>query len=221
MVTHPAPGNSTGTLVNALLNHTNNKLSNINEKNRPGIVHRLDKETSGLMVVAKNNESHLNLSEQFKNNKITKKYFAIVWSIPNNQIIEGFIERHKINRKKMILNKTKGKFSKTHIKQIKTYKIATLIECRLETGRTHQIRVHMTSINSPLVGDKLYGKSKINKFSKDKESFNKFLILKNFSRHALHSYFLAFKHPKSNKNVEFKIELPKDMKELLELLAKY
>ena len=101
MVTHPAPGNLNGTLVNALLNHTNNKLSNVNESNRPGIVHRLDKETSGLMVVAKNNESHVNLADQFKNHSISRKYKAIVWGMPQKQTIDGYIERHKINRKKI------------------------------------------------------------------------------------------------------------------------
>jgi len=107
MVTHPAPGNSNGTLVNALLNYTKNKLSNINENNRPGIVHRLDKETSGLIVVAKNNESHLKLSEQFKDHSISRKYKAIVWGSPNKQTIEGYIERHRINRKKMSLNQSR------------------------------------------------------------------------------------------------------------------
>ena len=116
MVTHPAPGNENGTLVNALLYHTKNKLSKINNNSRPGIVHRLDKDTSGLMVVAKNDYTHLNLSEQFKLHTITRKYQALVWGIPNNQLIEGYIERHKINRKKMNLNKNgKGKYSKTEI----------------------------------------------------------------------------------------------------------
>ena len=165
MVTHPAPGNINGTLVNALLSHTKNKLSNINNENRPGIVHRLDKETSGLIVVAKNNKTHFNLAEQFKDHSISRKYKAIVWGIPVNQTIEGYIERHKINRKKMSLNQSqKGKFSSTKIKLINAYEIASLIECTLTTGRTHQVRVHMTSINSPLVGDKVYGKSKNNQF---------------------------------------------------------
>ena len=222
MVTHPAPGNNNGTLVNALLNHTKNKLSNINNNNRPGIVHRLDKETSGLMVVAKNNESHLNLAEQFKDHSISRKYIAVVWGIPNNQIIEGYIERHKINRKKMTLNKNeKGKYSKTNIKLLLSYEIASLIECKLETGRTHQVRLHMTSVNSPLIGDKVYGKSKINQFGKDKKTFNKFLILKNFSRHALHAYHLGFNHPKTNKYIEFNNNIPEDMKNLLDLIVKY
>ena len=222
IVTHPAPGNNSGTLVNALLNHSKNNLSNINDNNRPGIVHRLDKETSGLMVIAKNNEAHLKLAEQFKDHSISRKYKAIVWGIPNNQMIEGYVERHKINRKKMSLNKNeKGKYSKTNIKLISSYEIASLVECSLETGRTHQVRLHMTSINFPLVGDKVYGKSKINQFGKDKDTFNKFLILKNFSRHALHAYHLGFNHPKSKKYIEFTNEIPTDMQNLINLIIKY
>ena len=222
MVTHPAPGNNTGTLVNALLNHTKYKLSTINESNRPGIVHRLDKETSGLIVVAKNNESHFNLANQFKNHSISRKYKAIVWGIPKNQNIEGYIERHKINRKKMSLNnKQKGKYSNTQIQLLQTFNIASLIECTLQTGRTHQVRLHMTSINSPLIGDKIYGKSKINQFGKNKETFNKFLILKNFSRQALHAYHIGFKHPRTNNYLEFNNEIPIDMQNLLDLIIKY
>tara|TARA_B110000116_G_C16796723_1_gene567280 strand:- start:2928 stop:3896 length:969 start_codon:yes stop_codon:yes gene_type:complete len=222
MVTHPAPGNNNGTLVNALLNHTKNKLSDINEKNRPGIVHRLDKDTSGLIVVAKNNDSHVFLAEQFKNHSISRKYKSVVWGVPNNQSIEGYIERHKINRKKMSLNnKERGKYSKTHIKLIRSFNIASLIECVLETGRTHQVRLHMTSVNSPLVGDKIYGKSKVNQFGKDKNTFNKFLILKNFTRQALHAYNLGFIHPKTKKYMEFNDDLPQDMQDLLNLIVKY
>ena len=222
MVTHPAPGNVNGTLVNALLNYTNYKLSSINENNRPGIVHRLDKETSGLMVIAKNNESHFILANQFKDHSISRKYKAVVWGFPQNQIIEGYIERHKINRKKMSLNNCKkGKYSNTIIKLIQSYKIASLIECKLLTGRTHQVRLHMTSINSPLIGDKIYGKSKINQFGKDKETFNKFLILKNFSRHALHAYHLGFIHPRTNSYIEFNNEIPADIQNLLALIVKY
>ncbi|MDC0195221.1 RluA family pseudouridine synthase, partial [Alphaproteobacteria bacterium] len=222
MVTHPAPGNNNGTLVNALLNHTNNNLSNINNKNRPGIVHRLDKETSGLLIIAKNNYTHANLAEQFKEHSISRKYKAITWGVPSNQIIDGYIERHKINRKKMSLNQNeKGKYSKTKIKILNSYKIASLIECKLYTGRTHQIRLHMTSINSPLVGDKVYGKTKVNQFGKNKDTFNKFLIFKNFSRHALHAYHIGFMHPKSRKYIEFNTDLPSDMQNLINLILKY
>ena len=222
IVTHPAPGNRSGTLVNALLNYAKNNLSNINSGNRPGIVHRLDKETSGLMVIAKNDKSHLHLSEQFKDHSITRKYKAIVWGVPNSQTIEGYIERHKIDRKKMSLNRNeKGKYSKTNIKLLSSYETASLVECKLETGRTHQVRVHMTSINCPLIGDKVYGKNKVNQHGKNKNTFNKFLILKNFSRHALHAYHLGFNHPKTNKYIEFNRDIPQDMQDLLDLIVKY
>jgi 23S rRNA pseudouridine1911/1915/1917 synthase len=222
MVTHPAPGNQHGTLVHALLNHTSDKLSSINKNNRPGIVHRLDKDTSGLIIVAKDNFTHLHLSEQFKNHSISRKYQAIVWGIPKNKMIEGYIERNKINRKKMTLNQNKGgKFSQTIITLKKNFGICSIVECLLKTGRTHQIRLHMTSISNPIVGDKLYGKNKINKFGKNKETFNKFLILKNFKRQALHAYHIGFTHPFTKKYLEFESKFPQDLKNLLDLLVKY
>ena len=172
MVTHPAPGNHSYTLVNALLYHTKNNLSSVNDSNRPGIVHRLDKDTSGLLVIAKNNLSHVDLAKQFKKHSITRKYYAIVWGVPQNQIIKGYIQRHKTNRKKMTLNKlNNGKYSETSIKIIQSFGICSLIECTLKTGRTHQVRVHMNSIHYPLIGDKLYGKNKVSSYAKDKKNF--------------------------------------------------
>jgi len=180
LVMHPAPGNESGTLVNALMHYTNNQLSNLDDNSRPGIVHRLDKDTSGILVVAKNNNVHINLAEQFKEHTISRRYKAIVWGTPDNQSIEGYIERNRKNRKKMSLNnKGFGKYSKTDIKLEKTFGIASIVDCHLHTGRTHQIRLHLTSKNSPIIGDKIYGKSKINQFGKDKNTFNKFMILKN------------------------------------------
>ncbi len=170
IVTHPAPGNQYNTLVNALIYHRKNNLSSINIKNRPGIIHRLDKDTSGIIIVAKNNSSHLNLANQIKKRSIKRKYYAIVWGVPQNQTVKGYIQRHKKNRKKMALNKTNiGKYSETFIKLKKSFVICSLIECTLKTGRTHQIRVHMNYINFPLVGDKIYGKNKIKIHSKDKK----------------------------------------------------
>ncbi|MDC3017163.1 RluA family pseudouridine synthase [Pelagibacteraceae bacterium] len=222
LVVHPAPGNESGTLVNALMHHTNNQLSNLDNSARPGIVHRLDKDTSGILVVAKNNNVHINLAKQFKEHTISRRYKAIVWGTPDNQSIEGYIERNKKNRKKMSLNnKGFGKYSKTDIKLEKTFGIASIVDCHLHTGRTHQIRLHLTSKNSPIIGDKLYGKSKINQFGKDKNTFNKFMILKNFERQALHAYHLGFDHPTLKKRVNFDIEIPDDFKNLIELLHKY
>lgn len=222
LVMHPAPGNESGTLVNALMHYTNNQLSNLDNNSRPGIVHRLDKDTSGILVVAKNNNVHINLAEQFKEHTISRRYKAIVWGTPDNQSIEGYIERNRKNRKKMSLNnKGFGKYSKTDIKLEKTFGIASLVDCHLHTGRTHQIRLHLTSKNSPIIGDKIYGKSKINQFGKDKNTFNKFMILKNFERQALHAYHLGFDHPTSKKRMDFDIEIPEDFKNLIELLLKY
>ena len=222
LVMHPAPGNESGTLVNALMHYTNNQLSNLDDNSRPGIVHRLDKDTSGILVVAKNNNVHINLAEQFKEHTISRRYKAIVWGTPDNQSIEGYIERNRKNRKKMSLNnKGFGKYSKTDIKLEKTFGIASLVDCHLHTGRTHQIRLHLTSKNYPIIGDKIYGKSKINQFGKDKNTFNKFMILKNFERQALHAYHLGFDHPTSKKRMDFDIEIPEDLKNLIELLLKY
>ncbi|MDC3131696.1 RluA family pseudouridine synthase [Pelagibacteraceae bacterium] len=222
LVMHPAPGNESGTLVNALMYYTKNKLSNLDNSSRPGIVHRLDKDTSGILVIAKNNTVHINLAEQFKEHSISRRYKAIVWGSPDSQTIEGYIERNKKNRKKMSLNnKGYGKYSKTIIKLEKSYGVASVVDCELHTGRTHQIRLHLTSKNCPIVGDKIYGRSKINQFGKDKNTINKFMILKNFDRQALHAYHLGFEHPILKKRMSFNVELPEDFKNLLDLIVKY
>ena len=222
LVMHPAPGNESGTLVNALMYYTKNKLSNLDNNSRPGIVHRLDKDTSGIVVIAKNNSAHINLAEQFKDHSISRRYKAIVWGSPDSQMIEGYIERNKKNRKKMSLNnKGYGRYSKTIIKLEKSYGIASIVDCELHTGRTHQIRLHLTSKNCPIVGDKIYGRSKINQFGKDKNNINKFMILKNFERQALHAYHLGFEHPISKKRMNFDVELPEDFRNLIDLIVKY
>ena len=222
LVMHPAPGNESGTLVNALMYYTKNKLSNLDDNSRPGIVHRLDKDTSGILVIAKNNTTHINLAEQFKDHSISRRYKAIVWGSPDSQTIEGYIERNKKNRKKMSLNnKGYGRYSKTIIKLEKSYGIASIVDCELHTGRTHQIRLHLTSKNCPIVGDKIYGRSKINQFGKDKNTINKFMILKNFERQALHAYHLGFEHPISKKRMNFDVELPEDLRNLIDLIVKY
>ena len=222
LVMHPAPGNESGTLVNALMYYTKNKLSNLDDNSRPGIVHRLDKDTSGILVIAKNNTTHINLAEQFKDHSISRRYKAIVWGSPDSQTIEGYIERNKKNRKKMSLNnKGYGRYSKTIIKLEKSYGIASIVDCELHTGRTHQIRLHLTSKSCPIVGDKIYGRSKINQFGKDKNNINKFMILKNFERQALHAYHLGFEHPISKKRMNFDVELPEDFRNLIDLIVKY
>ena len=222
LVMHPAPGNESGTLVNALMYYTKNKLSNLDNNSRPGIVHRLDKDTSGIVVIAKNNTAHINLAEQFKDHSISRRYKAIVWGSPDSQTIEGYIERNKKNRKKMSLNnKGYGRYSKTIIKLEKSYGIASIVDCELHTGRTHQIRLHLTSKSCPIVGDKIYGRNKINQFGKDKNNINKFMILKNFERQALHAYHLGFEHPISKKRMNFDVELPEDFRNLIDLIVKY
>ena len=204
MVVHPGAGNFEGTLVNALLAHCGNSLSGIGGVKRPGIVHRIDKETSGILAIAKNDMAHQKLSEQFACHSIQRVYQAVVYGIPLPQgKIEGNIGRSPRNRQKMAIVSTGGKPAVTHYKLIKKLyqERAALIECRLETGRTHQIRVHMTSIGHPLVGDKTYGNPP--KGTPD--------ILRQFPRQALHAAVLTFVHPRTGETLSFSTPLPEDM----------
>ena len=222
MVVHPGAGNHENTLANALVYKYKNKLSDINGELRPGIVHRIDKETSGLLVVAKNNSSHSRLGKQFSDHTIKRKYLCLVWGVirPLQGRIETYIARNKKNRQLMMVSDVRGKNAVTNYKTIKVFDIKnipkiSLIECKLETGRTHQIRVHMNYKGTPLLGDKQYGKKNI-KFKKINESFLKKLSI--LSGQALHAKSLGFVHPSKDKWVNFESELPDDFKKLLDLL---
>ena len=222
MVVHPGAGNYENTLVNALVYKYKNDLSDINGNIRPGIVHRIDKETSGLLVIAKNNLSHSKLGKQFSDHSIKRKYQCLAWGVirPLNGRIETLISRNKRNRQLMTVSDVNGKNAITNYKTIKVFNIKdipkiSLIECELETGRTHQIRVHLKYKGASLLGDKQYGKKNI-KFKKINKEFLD--ILSKFSGQALHAQSLEFVHPTKNKWVSFKSKLPLDFKKMLNLL---
>jgi 23S rRNA pseudouridine1911/1915/1917 synthase len=234
MVVHPAPGNWSGTLVNALLHHCGNSLSGINGVKRPGIVHRLDKETSGLMVVAKNDAAHKGLAEQFadhgRTNNLERTYQAIIWSNPpkSSAKIETRLGRAPNNRIKMAVlkNPQAGRHSVTHYTIIKELgkqdkngsPVASLIECRLETGRTHQIRVHMAHIGCPLLGDPVYGTAFQTRANKLTDVARDALTALN--RQALHAKMLGFDHPLTGAHLKFENSLPQDMRELINAIEK-
>lgn len=220
MTVHPAPGSWNGTLVNALLYHCRDNLSGIGGVKRPGIVHRIDKDTSGLLVVAKNDFSHHHLCAQFFDHSIERTYFAVVHGMPNpvQGRIEANIGRSKFDRKKMAILKDGGKVAVTNYKLIQNFhNIASLVQCNLETGRTHQIRVHMASLGCNLVGDQLYSKSVKTNIKGVESSMLKYI--NNFSRQALHATTLGFIHPKSGAFVSFSSEFPNDFNELLKNLT--
>ncbi len=215
IVVHPAPGNYSGTLVNGLLFHCAD-LEGIGGELRPGIVHRLDKDTSGTLVVAKNHPAHLNLSAQFKSRTVIKKYLAVVFGEMKNTSgsINLPIGRHLSDRKKMSIHSHKTRTAETKWKIIEQYKGVTLLELNLKTGRTHQIRVHCSAINHPVVGDPVYcSKKKINELSKHPEILP---FVKPISRQMLHAWRLDFIHPASNNPVSFESPLPEDMKNLID-----
>jgi 23S rRNA pseudouridine1911/1915/1917 synthase len=209
LVVHPAAGNLDGTLVNALLHHCAGQLSGIGGVARPGIVHRIDKDTSGLMVAAKTDRAHVGLAEQFKAHSIDRRYQAIVSG--RVQLSAGTVNaplaRSPQNRKKIAIVKgSGGKHAITHWRQLRQLRDAALLECKLETGRTHQVRVHMASIGHPLLGDPVYGSSR---------SHRTLLATLNFHRQALHAAHLGFIHPVKSNALAFDSEMPSDMQELL------
>jgi len=221
MVVHPAPGHRESTLVNALLAHCKESLSGIGGVRRPGIVHRLDKETSGLMVVAKNDHTHHGLSAQFAKRTLSRSYWAFVWGVPQPKtgIIEGDIGRSSQNRQKMAVVTRGGKPAITHYKILKRYfakddvsQSISMVRCDLETGRTHQIRVHMAHIGHSLIGDPVYGR--VPKWAK--KAFDPAVIT--FPRQALHAFELRFLHPRTGELMTFNAPLPPDLEHLVSLL---
>ena len=224
VVVHPGAGNYEETIVNGLLFKYQNNLSSVGGKLRPGIVHRIDKDTSGVIVVAKNDNAHIRLSEQFSNHTIKRIYEALVWGSlkPQNGKINEKISRSVKNRQLMSVRKEKGKIAITNYKTLKVFQNLnlpkiSLIECQLETGRTHQIRVHMNFKGNPILGDKSYGKSK-KKFKKIDPNLEK--KINNFNRQALHAKSLGFIHPKTKKEFFFEARRPKDFDTLIKSLKK-
>lgn len=213
MVVHPAAGNYDGTLVNAVLYHCRD-LSGIGGVIRPGIVHRLDKDTSGLMVIAKTDEAHRELSEQFKQHLVTKVYYAFIFGNPRQDegLIEAAVGRHPVDRKKMSVFSRRGKEALTRWKVIERYGFLSFLEIRIETGRTHQIRVHLNSIGHPILGDNTYGNS-----TKRVQAIQDTKVrsgLRSLKRHALHAGRFAFTHPRTRERIEFRSPLPEDMEHL-------
>ena len=214
LVVHPAAGNFDGTLVNALLHHCAGKLSGIGGVARPGIVHRIDKDTSGLLVVAKSDVAHEGLAKQFAAHSIDRRYLAIVNGVPAQAegTVDAALARSSANRKKIaVVAAGRGKHAITHWRRLEVLKGAALLECRLETGRTHQVRVHMASIGHPLVGDPAYGRSG--------KGLAPLLAELDFRRQALHAAELGFTHPVTKHRLSFSSPMPSDMQELFNRLG--
>jgi 23S rRNA pseudouridine1911/1915/1917 synthase len=214
LVVHPAAGNFDGTLVNALLHHCAGSLSGIGGVERPGIVHRIDKDTSGLIVAAKTDPAHVGLAAQFAKHSIDRRYRAIVAGLPNppSGTIDAPLARSAANRQKMaIVESARAKRAVTHYRLICPLNRASMVECRLETGRTHQVRVHMASIGHPLLGDPVYGRSR----PEHRETLNRL----HFHRQALHAAHLGFTHPITSEPLAFSSEIPVDMQGLFSQLS--
>jgi len=224
LVVHPGAGNLDHTLVNGLLYLFKNNLSDLGGNIRPGIVHRIDKDTSGVIVVAKNNYCHSKLSSQFEKHTIKRKYEALIWGVlrPLNGKIENKIGRSNYNRQKMAVRINKGKKAITNYKTIKVFQnknvpTISLVELILETGRTHQIRVQMAHKGNPVLGDKIYGGQKL-KFKNINLELEK--KIKSFNRQALHAKYLEFFHPKNGNIVKYQANQPEDFKNLIDILKK-
>lgn len=227
LTTHPGAGNYDNTLVNALLYHCGDSLSGIGGVERPGIVHRLDKDTSGLMVAAKHDIAHQSLSSQLQERELTRKYECFVWNTPFPPVgnVDESIGRHPQHRVKMMIAGQQARHAVTHYTVLESFAggYFSHVECQLETGRTHQIRVHMQHLGHPLIGDPLYG-SKHRNMKKDSMSDEAQAAIRAFPRQALHSKYIAFTHPVTGEHLEFHKEMkegtPKDMAELYEILQR-
>lgn len=206
MVVHPAVGHSTGTLVNAIMYHCQGNLSGINGEIRPGIVHRIDKDTTGSLIICKNDEAHRNIAEQIKEHSVTRRYVGVVAGTFSEEsgTVEGAIGRNPNDRKRMTINEKNGKPAVTHYRVLQTLKGASFMEFELETGRTHQIRVHMASISHPLLGDTVYGNSK-----------NPYKL----QGQALHARTIGFIHPTTGEYIEVSAPIPEYMTELVRKLS--
>jgi 23S rRNA pseudouridine1911/1915/1917 synthase len=225
LVVHPAAGNPDGTLVNALIAHCGPGVLRIGGEERPGIVHRLDKDTSGLLVAAKTERAMASLAKQFANHTIERAYNAVVWGSPRDAsgLIESQIGRSPFDRKRMTVLRAGGKRAATRYKVMEKFgpverPFASLIECRLETGRTHQIRVHLTHLGHPLIGDPQYGRNRSAPRAKSLAETRAFTAAADFQRQALHAFVLGFQHPSLHKTLRFEAPWPADFAELVEAL---
>ncbi len=226
LVVHPAAGNPDGTLVNALIAHCGAELTGVGGVARPGIVHRLDKDTSGLLVAAKNERAMTSLARQFAAHTIERAYHAVVWGSPRlgDGVIEGQIGRNPFDRKRMaVLRGEQGKHARTRYRVVERFgdperPFASLIECRLETGRTHQIRVHLTHLGHPLIGDPTYGRSRQPPRAKSPAQAQAYAAAAEFPRQALHAFVLGFQHPSTHKNIRFESPWPDDLAGLVAAL---
>lgn len=220
LTVHPGAGTKNDTLVHALLAHCKDSLSGIGGVERPGIVHRLDRDTSGLMVVAKNDQAHLGLSNQLQDRTLSRHYIAFCWGLPKptSGTVDTLLGRSSKNRQKMAVVPVGGKHAVTHYETLKVYgnQLASKVRCRLETGRTHQIRVHLAHIGYALLGDQSYGSNRGSRYQKTTPELKSFL--ETLNHQALHACYLSLTHPVSGKQMEFKCPLPEKLAELEELL---